>query len=31
MMDFRKDRNIEPADENLSIILGNSFSFQRKK
>jgi hypothetical protein len=26
MIDFKKDRNIEPVDENLSIILGNSFS-----
>ena len=26
MIDFKKDRNIEPVDENLSIVLGNSFS-----
>lgn len=26
MIDFKKDRNIELNDENLSIILGNSFS-----
>lgn len=26
MIDFKKDRNIEPSDENLSIVLGASFS-----
>lgn len=26
MIDFKKDKNIEPIDENLSIVLGNSFS-----
>ncbi|MBP1046234.1 DUF3788 family protein [Enterococcus sp. BWM-S5] len=26
MIDFKKDKNIEPSDENLSIVLGNSFS-----
>ncbi len=25
MIDFKKDRNIEPVDENLNIVLGNSF------
>lgn len=29
-MDFKKDRNIEPADENLSIVLGNSFPAYRE-
>lgn len=26
MIDFKKDINAEPVDENLSIVLGNSFS-----
>lgn len=26
MIDLRKDKNIEPIDENLRIVLGNSFS-----
>lgn len=26
MLEFKKDRNIEPNDENLKIILGDSFS-----
>lgn len=26
MIDFKRDRNIEPTDENLSLVLGDSFS-----
>lgn len=26
MIDFKKDRNTEPVDEKISIVLGNSFS-----
>lgn len=26
MIDLKKDKNIKPIDENLSIVLGNSFS-----
>lgn len=26
MIDFKKDRNAEPTDENLSLVLGDSFS-----
>lgn len=30
MIDFKKDRNIEPIDENLSIVLGDSFSAYKR-
>ncbi|MEO1770203.1 DUF3788 family protein [Candidatus Enterococcus ferrettii] len=30
MIDFKKDRNLEPVDENLNRILGNSFSAYKK-
>lgn len=26
MVDFKKDKNIKPIDENLSVVLGDSFS-----
>ncbi|WP_321387780.1 DUF3788 family protein [uncultured Enterococcus sp.] len=26
MIDFKKDKSVEPTDENLSIVLGDSFS-----
>lgn len=30
MLEFKKDRNIEPNDENLKIVLDNSFSAYKK-
>lgn len=30
MIDFKKDKTIEPTDENLSIVLGDSFSAYKK-